>query len=73
VSIRAYDSKNPTADSYSSDVAEGDQTFNAIFKAENLKLIPNDYTVSVSSKGISKFESDKITYWIALEQTSVYG
>jgi hypothetical protein len=38
-----------------------------------LKLIPADYDASVSSKGISKFTSAKITYWIATEATSTFN
>ena len=72
ISLKAYDSKNPTADSYSSVIGETDHTFNAIFKNENLKMIPNDYEVSISSRGISRFEAPKITYWVATEATSTY-
>jgi gp45 sliding clamp, C terminal len=73
ISLKAYDSKNPTADSYSSDVGETDSTFNAIFKNENLKIIPNDYRVDISSRGISRFSSPKVTYFIATESTSTFS
>jgi len=73
ISLKAYDSKNPTADSYSAVIGETDHTFNAIFKNENLKMLPNDYEVSISSKGISRFIANKITYWIATESTSTFG
>ena len=72
ISLKAYDSKNPTADSYSADIGETEHTFNAIFKNENLKMIQNDYDVSISSKGISRFIAPKITYWIATEATSTF-
>jgi hypothetical protein len=44
-------------------------------KKENLKIIPGDYNVSISSKGISYFKSvnTDLEYWIALEPTSEYG
>jgi hypothetical protein len=39
------------------------------FKTENWKMIPGDYTVSISSKGIALFKSTtrKIQYWVATE------
>ena len=45
-------------------------TFN--FKTENLKIIPGDYDVAVSSKSISHFKNKvkPIEYWIALEPDS---
>jgi len=73
ISLRAYDSKNPTADSYSSDIGETNSNFNAIFKNENLKIIPNDYTVDISSRGISRFSSSNVTYFIATEATSTFS
>jgi hypothetical protein len=41
----------------------------AIIEVSNLKIIPDDYTVSISSKGIARFESHSsaLTYWIAVE------
>ena len=44
-------------------------------KKENLKLVPGDYNISISSKGISHFKNVKtdLEYWIALEPASEYG
>ena len=68
ISLSAVDSKNPTADNYSVDVAEGNgNTFDMIIKVENLRLMPADYIVSLSSKGMAHFKSNKVQYWIALE------
>ena len=39
----------------------------------NLKLIPSDYKVELSSKLISKWTSLDVGYYIALEGTSKYG
>jgi len=67
ITIRAVDSKNPTADVFSLDVGECDKDFRVIFRPENMKLIPADYRVSLTTLGISRFESDNLTYWIATE------
>jgi len=67
ISIRAIDSKNSSADVFSLDVGECDKDFKVIFRPENLKLIPSDYKVSLTTAGICRFESDNLTYWIATE------
>lgn len=71
ISLSAVDVKNPTADSYSVIIAEntGASAFRMIIKVENLKLMPNDYQVSLSSKGLTHFKSSKAEYYIALEAT----
>ena len=45
------------------------------FKMENLKVLDDDYTVYVSSKGISHFvaKNKGVEYFIALEPDSKYG
>lgn len=69
VSMSAVDSKNPTADNYNVNVADVDNisNFDMMIKVENLKLIPVDYQISLSSKGMAHFKSEKVEYWIALE------
>ena len=46
--------------------------FKAIFKAENIKIIPGDYEVSISSKGISHFSGESVEYYIAVESNSTF-
>jgi hypothetical protein len=41
--------------------------FEYYFKYENLKMIPNDYTLSISNNGIAMFDSNGVTYWVATE------
>ncbi len=69
ISLSAVDSKNPTADAYEIVVAEGVSTkeFKMMIKVENLKLMQNDYEVSLSTKGLAHFKSSKAEYYIALE------
>lgn len=51
-----------------------DMTFSANFKVENLKMIVQDYSVKISSKGLSKWtaESGDMTLYVALESTSKF-
>ena len=69
ITLSAVDSKTSTADSYDVIIAEGVETppFNMIIKTDNLKLVPTDYEVTLSSKGMAHFKSDKVQYWIAIE------
>lgn len=73
VKVQAVDTANPTGDVYSVDVGDTDKVFKAVFLASNLKLIPEDYTVRVSSKGISNFEGSTVNYFVAVEKSSTFG
>ena len=52
-----------------------DVTFNFIINIGNLKILPGDYEVELSSKLITQFKNKEVnvTYWIALEKTSTFG
>ena len=69
ITMSAVDSKTSTADNYNTVVAEGVSTdpFNMIIKTDNLKLVPADYEVTLSSKGMAHFKSSKVQYWVAIE------
>ena len=75
--LTVKDIKNDTANNYSLDVdAEGNGEYNFFFKVDNLKLLPTNYDVNVSSKNISYFKSqagNAVEYWIALEPESSYS
>lgn len=70
--------QNSTSNSFDIDIAgeypEG-VDFNMILDITNLKIIPGDYDVKLSSKLISQFSHKELNvqYWIALEKTSTYG
>jgi hypothetical protein len=63
------DKKNDTSNEYSIIVGETDQEFVYNFKVENLKIIPTNYDVVISSKLLSQFTNERynIKYYIALE------
>ena len=70
--IQAIDSKNPSSNQYSVKVGATDKVFRAIFKPDNLKMVPDDYIVTLSSKGLSKFVGTEATYYVAIEATSTF-
>jgi len=71
-SLQAIDSDNPSSDTFGVQLGETDDTFKLIIKTENLRLLPQQYNVTLSSKGISKFDSEKVSYYIAIESKSDY-
>lgn len=73
MSIQAIDSKNPSADSYRVVLRDTNLTFKMIFKSENIKIMPGDYEVSISSKGIGHFKGNDVEYFIATEANSTFG
>lgn len=70
-----HNSRNPTGDVYSVDVGEKDvdNDFVMVFKAENMKILPGDYRVEISSKGLSHFVGTDVEYWIATESSSTFN
>lgn len=73
VLLQAADSKNAGGDVYSVEVGTTDKTFKAVFKSENIKILPGDYDVNICSRGISHFKGTDVEYWIAVEQHSTFG
>lgn len=71
--IAAANAKNPTADHFSIEVGESDKRFEIFYSAENIiKLISADYTVRISSKGLTQFVSTNVEYFMASEAGSTY-
>jgi hypothetical protein len=77
ISLTVFEPADSTSNSYSIDVpgTYEDETFNLVISISNLKILPGDYDVSLSSKLMSKFSHKEkdIQYWIALEKASTYG
>lgn len=69
--------ENPTSNTFAIDVEGSSNTdkYNFVFNIPNLKILPGDYEVTISSKLISQFSHKEkpLKYWIALEKTSTYG
>jgi hypothetical protein len=67
------DKKNATGNSYNSVVGATEKTFKVNLKVENLKMIPGDYSVSISSKKISRFKgAGDLVYYVAVEADSTF-
>ena len=68
------DKKNSGSNSYDIVVGETESVFQFNLKVENLKLLPGDYDVVVSSKNLAKFvnHSRPVTYFVAVEPDSTF-
>lgn len=73
--IQVGDKKNATGNTYNAQVGSTDKEFKVNLKVENLKMLPGDYLVSISSKKISRFKatSSELVYYVAVEADSVFG
>lgn len=73
--LTVLDKSNPTSHSCSFEV-EGKSSggFKVYLKIPNLKLIEDDYTVALSSKGVALFttKSNPVKYYIAIESDSSF-
>ena len=78
LSLSVVDSENSTSNTYSIDIEgefKSDAQFNVIMNISNLKILPGDYEVQLSSKSISQLKNKEVnvTYWIAIHQSSTFG
>ena len=75
VKLVVRDKKNDTSNDFSVVVGETDEVFTFNFKVENIKIIPGNYEVVISSKLLSRFKNTgfDVTYDIALEPDSTFG
>lgn len=71
LSISTY-SKNSN-DRFSIELGETDKTFNMIFSIADFSMVKVKYNAELSFKGIAKFESDELIYWVAPSQKSTYA
>ena len=78
LSLSVVENQNATSNAFSIDVDgefKQDAVFNFIIDISNLKILPGDYDVEISSKLITQFSHKELSvkYWIALEKSSTYG
>ena len=71
--LKAIDSSTENADDFDVEIGDTDDTFKIIIKTDNLKLLPQDYRVTLCSKGISEFRGKDVTYFVAIDSKSTYN
>ena len=76
IRLKALDVNNDSTDTFKVVLDErSDNKFRFVFKTENMKMLPGNYDLEISSKGISHFtmQGQKLQYWIATESSSSFG
>jgi hypothetical protein len=72
VFLKAVDTSSPNADDYGIEIGETADEFSIVIKTDNLKLLPQNYQVTLCAKGISEFKGDSATYFVAIDTKSTY-
>jgi hypothetical protein len=74
ITVSVADKKNATGNSYSYQLGTTTLNFKINLKIDNLKMLPGDYDVSVSSKKISRFKAKNsdLLYYVAVEADSTF-
>lgn len=72
VYLKAVDTSSSNADDYGIEIGETADEFKIVIKTDNLKLLPQDYQVTLCAKGISEFKGDSATYFVAIDSKSTY-
>lgn len=72
LNVMVSEISNPSSNKFDVTVGDDVRNFVANFSIDNMKLIAGDYDVSISSRGISKFQliDNDLFYLLALEKNS---
>lgn len=75
ITCTVMDPKNPSANTFSVEVGDTDRDFDIYIKLENIKLLPGNYKVSLSSKKLAKFDNTGSSYalYVANEKNSSWS
>lgn len=63
----AEEQKKAAGNVFQVEVGETKHEFKILIKSELLKLLPENYNVSITSKGIASFKGSDVEYWIAVD------
>lgn len=72
--LTVSDLKNATANVFNEQIGETDSTFRANLKVDNLRMLSQDYEVTISPKKISRWKAvtGSMLIFVALESTSTF-
>lgn len=70
--LRAIDSNNKSSDAFGVEIGDTNDTFTLILKTDNLKLLPQDYEVTLCAKGVSMFKGADVSYYVGVDTRSTY-
>lgn len=72
--LRSVNTKDVGSDNFDEEIGDTTHQFCVVFKPEYLsKILPATYNVELSSKKISRFTSEAVTYFIATESNTTFN
>jgi len=71
--ILVHDKSVPNSNVFSVDIPETKDTYELSISVDKLKMVPDDYKIAICTKGLSKFEGNYITYYVALQPEGTYA
>jgi hypothetical protein len=70
--LKALNSADQGADDYGVEIGTTQDEFKIIIKTDNLKLLPQNYKVTLCAPRISEFKGEDATYFVAIDTKSTY-
>jgi hypothetical protein len=70
--LKALNSADQGADDYGVEIGTTHDEFKIIIKTDNLKLLPQNYKVTLCAPRISEFKGEDATYFVAIDTKSTY-
>lgn len=70
--LKALNSADQGADDYGVEIGTTADEFKIIIKTDNLKLLPQNYKVTLCAPRISEFKGEDATYFVAIDTKSTY-
>lgn len=67
------DKKNKTANNFELALGKTNKTFEFFIDKKNLKVVPGDYEVSLTSKMATRWVTKDLTYFVAVDDGSTFG
>lgn len=69
--VKVHDKANPNSNAFTLDKGDTEFNFNYHIRVDLLKMIPEDYEVTIASDKKSRFVGNNKTYWVMCETDSV--
>ena len=65
VKMSAIDVGHPTSNKYEVEVGTTEHVFQSVIKGERIKVLPEDFKVTVNTNHVAYFKGDGVEYWVA--------
>jgi hypothetical protein len=70
ISIGVSEPSNPDGDGYRQIIASGEPKFKAVLKRDQWRVLPDNYVVQLSKRGLISLSSEDMTYYLSCSSSS---